>query len=42
MTLLVILIVIGGALVTAAIGQARRSRKNKGPIQLGIVRKFRS
>jgi hypothetical protein len=39
MTLLVILIVIGAALVTAAVGQTRRSRKNKGPIQLGVGRK---
>ena len=41
MRLLVILIVIGAAVVTAAIGQTRRSRKNKEPIQLGVGRKLR-
>jgi hypothetical protein len=42
MTMLVILgVVIGAALVTAAVGQTRRSRKNKGPIELGVGRKLR-
>jgi hypothetical protein len=41
MMLLVILIVIGAALVADAVGQTRRSRKNKGPIQLGVGRKLR-
>jgi hypothetical protein len=41
MTLLVILIVIGAALVTAAVGQTRRSRKNKAPIQLDVGKKLR-
>ena len=42
MTMLMILgIVIGAALVTAAVGQTRLSRKNKGLIQLGVSRKLR-
>jgi hypothetical protein len=42
MTMLVILgVVIGAALVTAAVGQTHRSRKNKGPIELGVGRKLR-
>jgi ABC-type antimicrobial peptide transport system permease subunit len=42
MTMLVILgIVIGAALVTTVIGQTRRSRRGKGPIELGVGRKLR-
>jgi ABC-type antimicrobial peptide transport system permease subunit len=42
MTMLVILgVVIGVALVIAAVAYTSRSRKNKEPIQLGVGRKLR-
>jgi hypothetical protein len=43
MTMLVILaIMVGAALVVAAVAHARRSRENKEPIQLGVGRKLYS
>jgi hypothetical protein len=41
MTMLILVIVIGVALVMGAIAYTRRSRKNKEPIQLGVGRKIR-
>jgi hypothetical protein len=41
MTMLVILAIVAGALVVAAIAYTQRSRKNKEPIQLGVGRKLR-
>ena len=43
MAMVVILaIVVGAALVVAAVAHTRRSRGNKEPIQLGVGRKFHS
>jgi hypothetical protein len=39
--MLVILAIVVGALLVAAISYAQRSRKNKEPIQLGVGRKLR-
>jgi hypothetical protein len=41
MTILILVIVIGVALVMSAIAYTRRSRKNKEPIQLDVGRKIR-
>jgi hypothetical protein len=41
MTMLVILAILVGALVVAAITHTQRSRQNKEPIQLGVGRKLR-
>jgi hypothetical protein len=41
MTMLMILaIMVGAALVVAAVGHTRRSRENKEPSQLGVGRKL--
>ena len=40
-TMMILVIAIGAALVMGAIAYARRSRKDKGPIQLGVGRKIR-
>ena len=41
MLILVILAIVVGALLTAAVTYTQRSRKNKEPIQLGVGRKLR-
>ena len=41
MTMLVILAIVVGALLAAAIANAQRSRKNREPIELGVGRKLR-
>ncbi len=41
MLILVVLAMVLGALLTAAITYTQRSRKNKEPIQLGVGRKLR-
>ena len=40
-TMLILVIVIGIALVMGAIAYTRRSRKDKGPIQLGVGKRIR-
>jgi heme/copper-type cytochrome/quinol oxidase subunit 2 len=40
-TILVILAIVVGALVVAAIAYTQRSRQNTEPIQLGVGRKLR-
>jgi hypothetical protein len=42
MTMYILVIVIGVALVMGAIAYTRRSRENKTPIQLGVGTKLRS
>jgi uncharacterized membrane protein (UPF0136 family) len=41
-TLVILAIMVGAALVVAAVARTRRSRENKEPIQLGVGRKFHS
>ena len=41
MSILIILAIVAGALLAAAIAHTQRSRKNKEPIQLGVGRKLR-
>ena len=41
MSILVILAIVVGALLTAAITYTQQRRKNKEPIQLGVGRKLR-
>ncbi len=41
MSILIILAIVAGALLAAAIANAQRSRKNREPIQLGAGRKLR-
>jgi hypothetical protein len=41
MSILIILAIVVGALLAAAIACTQRSRKNKDPMQLGVDRKLR-
>jgi uncharacterized membrane protein affecting hemolysin expression len=41
MSMLIILAIVAGVLLAAAIAYTRRSRKNKEPIPLGVGRKLR-
>ena len=41
MSMVIILAMVVGVLMAAAIGYTQRSRKNKEPIQLGVDKKFR-
>ena len=41
MTMLILVIVIGAAVVLAAVAYTSRSRKYKEPLQLGVGRKLR-
>ena len=41
MSILIILAIVAGALLAAAIAYAQRSRKNEDPIQVGVGRKLR-
>ena len=41
MSILVILAIVAGVLLAAAIAYTQRSRKNREPMQLGVGRKLR-
>ena len=41
MSMVIILAMLAGVLLAAAIGYTQRSRKNQEPIQLGVDKKFR-